>query len=543
MRSCTSSGAASSPTSARTSRKAASRARAALYVGRLLGNLLKVKDYEDVALKGRRGQGADPDIIRLIEKEIGLTGTMAKHSKYFLPYQGRWLADTSRIRSGRNRAASVRPTSKPTRTCATARQVRAQGLVLLGRRIGRREYIEYCEKWSKLFHLAAENLGLVLLDSEKDIKTFTIQFANGTKIHALSSNPKAFRSKGGKVVWDEAAWHDDQDKMWAAARPTITWGFPLRILSTHNGKSCRFYRFVEAVKKGKLPWSLHTTPIKLAVAEGLADRIVGRDLTEGERTAWLETERESVGDEDTWLQEYRCIPVDEAAAFLTYELLASRSVAGIIRPLSETTGDLYVGVDIGRKKDLTVIWVLERCGPVLVTRLVKIMERTPFHMQRQALFAILGHRAMRRACIDATGLGMQLAEESQRAFGQYRVEAVTFSGAVKESLAYPLRAALEDARLILPDDHEIREDLHSVRKVTTARQHPLRRGRHRSRGHADRFGPPRLPGMRPATTVRRPDGRGGGLARPRESPNCSIAISARLRRANAWGRISGQARS
>jgi len=414
---------------------------------------------------------------------------MAKHSKYFLPYQGRWLADASRIKiweKSRRIGATYVQAYEDVRDCA-AKAVPKVWFSSADESAAR-EYIEYCEKWAKLFHLAAENLGLVLLDSEKDIKTFTIQFANGTKIHALSSNPKAFRSKGGKVVWDEAAWHDDQDKMWAAARPTITWGFPLRILSTHNGKSCRFYRFVEAVKKGKLPWSLHTTPIELAVAEGLADRIVGRDLTEGERAAWLETERESVGDEDTWLQEYRCIPVDEAAAFLTYELLASRSVAGIIRPLSETTGNLYVGVDIGRKKDLTVIWVLEQCGPVLVTRLVKILERTPFHMQRQALFAILGHRAMRRACIDATGLGMQLAEESQRAFGQYRVEAVTFSGAVKESLAYPLRAALEDARLVLPDDHEIREDLHSVRKVTTAAGNiRFDVAATEARGHADRF--------------------------------------------------------
>ena len=427
---------------------------------------------------------------------------MAKHSKYFLPYQGRWLADTSRIKiweKSRRIGATYVQAYEDVRDCA-AKSVPKVWFSSADESAAR-EYIEYCEKWAKLFHLAAENLGLVLLDSEKDIKTFTIQFANGTKIHALSSNPKAFRSKGGKVVWDEAAWHDDQDKMWAAARPTITWGFPLRILSTHNGKSCRFYRFVEAVKKGKLPWSLHTTPIELAVAEGLADRIVGRDLTEAERAAWLETERESVGDEDTWLQEYRCIPVDEAAAFLTYELLASRSVAGIIRPLSETTGDLYVGVDIGRKKDLTVIWVLERCGPVLVTRLVKIMERTPFHMQRQALFVLLGHRAMRRACIDATGLGMGSPRSRNGPLASIGSRPSPFPGQSKNPWLTPCARPWRMPASSSPTTTRSARTCTACARLrpppatSVSTWPPPKPG-----GMPTDFGPPPLPGMRPATT-------------------------------------------
>ena len=44
-------------------------------LGRLLGSLLKVKDYEDVTAKKEDvSKGLTPDIIRLIEKEIGLTG-------------------------------------------------------------------------------------------------------------------------------------------------------------------------------------------------------------------------------------------------------------------------------------------------------------------------------------------------------------------------------------------------------------------------------------------------------------------------------------
>ena len=414
---------------------------------------------------------------------------MANHSKYFFPYQQRWLADSSRVKiweKSRRIGATYVQSYEDVRDCAAGTVPKVW--FSSADESAAREYIEYCEKWAKLFHMAAQNLGLVLLDSEKDIKTFTIEFANGTKIHALSSNPKAFRSKGGKVVLDEFGWHDDQEKMWAAARPTITWGFPLRILSTHNGKSCRYYRFVEAVKKGKLPWSLHTTTIFKAAYQGLADRIAGRLLTNKERAAWIADERASVGDNDTWLQEYCCIPVDEATAFLTYDMIARCERGDVIWDLADTQGDLFVGVDIGRKKDLTVIWVVERCGPILVTRQVKILERTPFHLQRQALFAILSHPHLRRACIDATGLGMQLAEESQFCFGQYRVEAVTFSGSVKESLAYGLRSAVEDVAFFVPEDNEIREDLHSVRKVTTAAGNiRFDVSASEAKGHADRF--------------------------------------------------------
>ena len=66
-----------------------------------------------------------------------------------------------------------------------------------------REYIDYCKQWATLFNIAAKDLGEQILDSDKDIKAYVIAFSNGTKIHALSSNPKGFRSKGGKVVLDE----------------------------------------------------------------------------------------------------------------------------------------------------------------------------------------------------------------------------------------------------------------------------------------------------------------------------------------------------
>jgi phage FluMu gp28-like protein len=412
-----------------------------------------------------------------------------KANKYFLPYQIGWLKDESPIKvweKSRRIGATYVQSYEDVRDCASKKV--PDVWFSSADESAAREYIEYAERWTRLFHIAAKPLGQVVLDSERNIKTFVIEFANTTKIHALSSNPKAFRSKGGKVVLDEFAWHEDQEKMWSAARPVITWGFPLRILSTHNGKSCRFFRFIDAIKKGKLNWSLHTITIQKAVEEGLVDKILGRKATEKEKEEWLKEQHDSCFDENTWLQEYCCVPVDEASAFLTYELITRCERDDILLPLNETTGDLYVGMDIARKKHLSVIWGIERVGHILFTRIYKVLEKMPFRLQREALFEILSHRTFRRACIDSTGIGMQLAEEAQETFGRYRVEPVNFTATVKEDLASTMLPYFEDVAVYIPEDFTVREDLHSVKKIVTASGNVrFDVGKTDEGSHADRF--------------------------------------------------------
>lgn len=409
-------------------------------------------------------------------------------SKYFLPYQRRWLSDES----------PVKLWEKSRRIGATYAQSYEDVRDVLSKKIdvwfssadesAAKEYILYAEKWTRLFHAAAQYLGEVVIDSEKNIKGFVIEFANGKRINALSSSPKRFRSKGGKVILDEFSWHEDQEGMWSAARPVITWGFPLRILSTHNGKSCRYYKFVDAVKKGKLNWSLHTTTIQQAVEEGLLDKIRRHRTTQEERDSWIKEQHDGCFDENTWLQEYCCVPVDEATAFLTYELISRCERDGLLTGLDQIQGDFYVGMDIGRRKHLSVILGIERLGHVLFTRIYKVLEKMPFRLQREALFEVLSHKTLRRACIDATGIGMQLAEEAQEKFGRYRVETVTFTGPVKEDLASTMLPYFEDVSVYVPDDSAVREDLHSIRKITTASGNVrFDVGKTNEEEHADRF--------------------------------------------------------
>jgi len=74
---------------------------------------------------------------------------------------------------------------------------------------------------------------------------------------------------------------------------------------------------------------------------------------------------------------------------------------------------------------------------------------------------------LRRACLDAGSWGNQLAEKARRTFG-WKVEPIMFTPAVKEQLAYGLRAAFEDKRIRIPRDAKLREDLHGIKKEVTA---------------------------------------------------------------------------
>lgn len=415
---------------------------------------------------------------------------MKNLKNYLFEYQKKWLKDKSRFKIW----------EKSRRIGATYVQSLEDVLDCISQKLAvwfssaddsaAKEYILYCGNWSKMANAAASAIDTEIIDEKDGITAYTINFNNGSRIHAMSSNPKGFRSKGGKVVLDEFAWHKDQEQLWTAAKPVISWGNSLRIFSTHNGKQSLFYKFTRNIKEGKQKWSLHTTSIYDAVKQGLADRITGKKLTEDERQKWLEDERQNCNSEEMWQQEYCCNPVDEASAFLTFEqiLAAERPEEEILQPLTSLSGEIYIGFDIARKKDLSVIWLLEKAYNILITRKVIILRNTPFSKQKTLLFDILKNPQVRRCCIDATGLGMNLAEDAEKMFGNYKVEKVSFNAAVKEELATDLRIRFEDKSIIIPALEEIRNDLHSIKKVTTAAGNVrFDVSQTETDGHADRF--------------------------------------------------------
>lgn len=337
-----------------------------------------------------------------------------------------------------------------------------------------RELMEKCQLHARAIGYALDVLESEFRIDDGDIKVLEIRFPNGSKILGLPANPDTARGFSGNVVLDEFAFHKDSRAIWRALFPVITRGYKIRVISTPQGKNNKFYDLWTDTS-GR--WSKHEIDIYQAVAEGL-------EVDIDELRAGIES------DED-WAQEFECQFLDEATALLTYDLITAceADTATIQWPeyWVEPPGQLYLGMDIGRKRDLSVIWLDELVGDVMWTRAVVEMKRTRFREQRDVLYEFLRMPNLVRACIDATGIGAQLAEEAQEDFGRYRVEAVEFSNAVKGDLAVTMLRTFEDRRTRIPVDSRIRADLHKVRKMTTAAGNVRYDSERDQDGHADRF--------------------------------------------------------
>jgi phage FluMu gp28-like protein len=338
--------------------------------------------------------------------------------------------------------------------------------------IAARLYLEDCIEWAKILNLGANYLGLVLLDSKDNFSAHVLQFANGRKIYCLSSNPNALAGKRGHVKIDEFALHADQRLLYRIAKPVTQWGGTLSIFSTHRGPDTQFNQFIQEIRhKGNpMGWHFFSYPIQKAVEEGIVERInekSGRNETSEE---FLKRTRQECNSEEDWLQEYCCQPADENSAFLSYEMLNACQVHNCLQSyeyLLKCNNPLYLGMDIARKHDLCVIDVGEKIGDVVWDRLRLELKNKTFTEIESELYPLLRLPQLKRACIDASGLGMQLAEQAKERFG-WKVEPVTFTTTLKEELAFPLRAAFEERKLRIALDDKLRADLRALKKEVTS---------------------------------------------------------------------------
>jgi phage FluMu gp28-like protein len=123
-------------------------------------------------------------------------------------------------------------------------------------------------------------------------------------------------------------------------------------------------------------------------------------------------------------------------------------------------------LDIARVRNLAVIDVGEKIGSVTYDRLRIEIHNKPFEEIRAPLWRLLKLPQITRACIDASGMGIELAEDARRDFG-YKVEPVTFTPALKEEMAFALRRELEDSHLRIPNDSALRADFRALKKEVT----------------------------------------------------------------------------
>ncbi|WP_296639174.1 terminase large subunit domain-containing protein [Roseinatronobacter sp.] len=410
----------------------------------------------------------------------------------FHPYQRDWIADESRFKIGmfsRQTGKTFSTGGECADDCFKAwiEDRRARWVILSrGERQAAEMMTEVIKPFTKGFYEVYNTLlkggeprfeeGEFRAPQEKGpdavYKSLEVKFPNGSRITALPANPDTARGFSANVILDEFAFHAKSREIWAALFPVISKsGLRLRVISTPNGKGNKFYELMTAEDS---VWSRHIVDIYEAVRQGL-----DRDI---------DALRRGMADEDAWAQEYELKWLDEATAWLSYDLINANEHPAAGMPSMYQGGPCFVGVDIAARNDLFVIWVLEQVGDVLWTREVIARRRVSFAEQDQLLAEVMKRYRVVRCAMDQTGMGEKPVEDAKRRHGAGRVEGVLFSNAIKLDLATALKEKMEERRARIPaGDVVLRADLHAIQSQVgiTGTRRLVADGD--TDGHADRF--------------------------------------------------------
>ena len=428
----------------------------------------------------------------------------------FLPYQQRWSRDNSQVKlweKSRRIGASYGEAADSVLHASAAANGGDVYYISYNKDMTA-SFIRDCGTWAAAFQAAVGAVGEQVLtrDDGRDIHVFDIPFASGHHIQAFSNNPRNLRSKGrpgDRVVVDEAAFIDDLSEMLKAAMAVTMWGGRVHIMSTHNGADNPFAELISEVRAGRYPYSIHTTPLDLALEEGLYRRIcqvTGQTWSPESEAAWREALiRRYRPNED---EELHCIPRMGGGAYLprvlieaamppagesgplirfdgsaAYNLMPEREralemdswvreqVAPVLRRLARDRRHV-LGWDFARKSDMTCIVIVEIGADLRrIWRAVVELHNCPFAQQRQVLRSICGGLPrFSGARPDATGNGAQIAEELADEFPGL-VQPVTLNTGVYRDRFPRYKAGIQDRTTVLVRHDDVLGDHRAVQVV------------------------------------------------------------------------------
>ena len=380
-----------------------------------------------------------------------------------------------------------------------------------------KEFLIYCRFWSGIMNdwLGEEVVKLNSWTSEIGL------FENGSRIFTLSSNPRALRSQEGDVTLDEWAFHDAAGEIYDAAQPCLLWhpDASLELISTHNGVETEFYRMCreaeQGVGRGKR-FKRFAVTLQDAVADGLALKIWKQRIPEFTKKgkfdraaldkAFLDDVRAGCRTEEAWQQEYCCAPAMSGTLVSPEEFdRCAYKDDGKTPILGETVPDaldhnrrynpLYIGIDCGRSKDLTVTTAIELgCDPKAPAHLSDVyryacmntMFDQKFPVQEAVIRSIASHRALEGGLIDMGSVGRGLADAVQDETGSI-VEGYAFTAPRKAAMAERVRQMFQQRRIAVPADPKLKADICAMRKTQSPGSGAWKYEGQCSDSHCDRF--------------------------------------------------------
>jgi len=190
-----------------------------------------------------------------------------------------------------------------------------------------------------------------------------------------------------------------------------------------------------------------------------------------------------------------CVPADSDSSMAIHEDTLDRNSVDkgeILQPRRDG-GKYYAGVDIGRHRDLTVIWIIEDVSkdktPELITRFIKTIKREEFSIQEKKIFEVLNRWKPRMTFVDGTNTGAMIGENVQKRYGIKRAQSIKITAVTRPKFIGDLVNVFSKDFLKIPDDREVWDDFMSVSRYIGKHGNidywiPSRGG---DQGHGDRF--------------------------------------------------------
>lgn len=443
-----------------------------------------------------------------------------------LPYQARWVADQSPVKvmeKSRRVGISWAEASDDTLYASEKGTGEKRNVWYIGyTKDMALEFINDCANWARAYNLAASEMeeyeeideeefeGVV---KEKKILAYRITLESGWRITALSSRPKNLRGKQGRVVIDEAAFHDDVGGLIKAALALLIWGGQVRIISTHFGDTNEFNSLIQDIRTGKKKYSLHRVDFDDALKDGLYRRIcevLRREWSPEAETEWRQEVIDLYGDDAD--EELFCIPSQGTGTFLTRALIETCLSADIpviryeqpssfaelpdhiryaevkdwceetLAPLLETVDperNAVVGEDFGRSGDLSVfIPLIEQQNANWRAIFHLELRNIPFQQQEQIFYYICDRlNRFRYGALDARGNGQYLAERAMQKYGISRIAQVMLTEQWYRENMPRYKAAFEDKTILLAKDADVIEDHRTFKVIRGVAKLPEIRGK------------------------------------------------------------------
>jgi phage FluMu gp28-like protein len=198
-----------------------------------------------------------------------------------------------------------------------------------------------------------------------------------------------------------------------------------------------------------------------------------------ETTAWMPWEIIQMNQYET-LKVWHAKSPEEALVMLPK--VRQAMLDGIIEPV------LYGGIDIGRIRDNTeAVFVGREPGedPLFPMRFQISLNRVPFEDQKHLMKKVLKVLNIRKCGVDRTGLGMDMAENLEKA--TKKAIGIDFNNKNKEELAIAIRLEAEKGNTPIPLDRDLAYQIHSIKRSFTASGLTKFDTERNQKHHGDRF--------------------------------------------------------